>query len=120
MMKPIDSNNAVVRFSFKDAIKLLEENKKKESLIFLHLSFGGKRFKYSTGYKSCFEDWDFEKQRIKEAKSKIINSREVNEFLSKIESAIKKEFSRLHAEQIIVTNEILKDFLDTYLNKNIS
>ena len=119
MIKSIDSFNGVVRFSFKDAIKLLEGNKKKESLIFLHFSYGGNRFKYSTGYKSCFEDWDNEKQRIKETKSKIINSREVNEFLSKIENAIKKEFSRFQAEQTIVTNEVLKLFLDIYLNKNV-
>jgi integrase len=119
MIKPINSFNGVVRFSFKDSIKLLEINKKRESLIFLHFSYGGGRFKYSTGYKSCFEDWDSEKQRIKETKSKIINSREVNEFLSKIESAIKKEFSRLQADQITVSNELLKMFLDTYLNKNL-
>jgi integrase len=118
MKKTIDSNNGVVRFSFKDPIHILEASKKKESLIFLHFSYG-RRFKYSTGYKSCFENWDFEKQKIKETKSNIINAREVNEFLSNIENAIKKEYSRLIAENIIVTNDVLKQFLDNFLNKNI-
>ena len=99
-------------------IKNLEIEKKKDSLIFLHFSYGGNRFKYSTGYKSCFNDWDFDKQRIKQTKSNIINAIEVNEFLSKVENAIKKEYSRLIAEQTLVTNEILKLFLDNYLNKN--
>ena len=115
----IESSNGILRFAFKDAIKDLEANKKKESLIFLHFSYNGNRFKYSTGYKSCFIDWDFDKQRIKQTKPTIINPTEVNEFLSKIENSIKKEYSRLIAEQTIVTNEVLKLFLDNYLNKNV-
>lgn len=119
MIKTIENSNGIVRFAFKEAIKNLEIDKKKESLIFLHFSYGGSRFKYSTGYKSCFVDWDFDKQRIKQTKSNIINAVEVNEFLSKIENVIKKEYSRLIAEQIIITNAVLKQFLDTYTNKNI-
>lgn len=119
MIRTIENSNGIVRFAFKESIKLLENDKKKESLIFLHFSYGGNRFKYSTGYKSCFIDWDFDKQRIKQTKSNIINAIEVNEFLSKIENVIKKEYSRLIAEQIIVSNAVLKLFLDTYLNKNV-
>lgn len=117
MKKTIDSSNGVVRFSFKDPIHILDASKKKESLIFLHFSYGS-RFKYSTGFKSCYENWDFEKQKIKETKSNIINAREVNEFLSNIENAIKKEYSRLLAENTIINNELLKLFLDDFLNKN--
>lgn len=119
MIKTIENSNGIVRFAFKDAIKNLEIEKKKDSLIFLHFSYGGNRFKYSTGYKSCFSDWDFDKQRIKQTKSNIINAIEVNEFLSKLENVIKKEYSRLIAEQAVVTNVTLKLFLDNYLNKNI-
>ncbi len=118
MKKTIDSSNGVVRFAFKDSIRVLEASKKKESLIFLHFSYGS-RFKYSTGYKACYENWDFDKQKIKETKSNIINAREVNEFLSNVENAIKKEYSRLIAENLIVTNDFLKLFLDNFLNKNI-
>lgn len=118
MKTTIENFNGVVRFAFKEPMYKLEASKKKESLIFLHFSYGS-RFKYSTGYKSCFENWDFEKQKIKETKSNIINAREVNEFLSNIENAIKKEYSRLIAENIIVTNDVLKQFLDNFLNKNI-
>lgn len=119
MNTTIESSNGILRFAFKEAIKDLEAVKKKESLIFLHFSYNGNRFKYSTGYKSCFIDWDFDKQRIKQTKSTIINATEVNEFLSNIENNIKKEYSRLIAEQTIVTNELLKLFLDNYLNKNV-
>jgi integrase len=119
MISVIESSNGIVRFAFKESIASLESNKKKESLIFLHFSYNGNRFKYSTGYKSCFEDWDFKKQRIKETKATIINAREVNHYLSTIESIVKKEFSRLEAEQTIINNNLLKLFLDTYLNKNI-
>lgn len=119
MIKTIESSNGIVRFAFKESIKQLENNKKQESLIFLHFSYGGQRFKYSTGYKSCFIDWDFDKQRIKQSKATIINANEVNELLSKIENVLKKEYSRLLAEQIVVNNNILKLFLDAYLNKNV-
>lgn len=118
MKTTIDNFNGVVRFAFKDPIYILEASKKKGSLIFLHFSYGA-RFKYSTGYKSCFENWDFDKQKIKETKSNIINAREVNEFLSNIGNAIKKEYSRLIAENITVTNDVLKQFLDNFLNKNV-
>lgn len=119
MIKTIENSNGIVRFAFKDSIKNLVANNKKESLIFLHFSYGGNRFKYSTGYKSCFLDWDFSKQRIKQTKATIINAGEVNEYLSKIENAIKKEYSRLIAEQTVVNNELLKNFLDSFTNKNI-
>ena len=118
MKTTVENFNGVVRFAFKEPVYKLEASKKKESLIFLHFSYG-ERFKYSTGYKSCFENWDFEKQKIKETKSNIINAREVNEFLSNIENAIKKEYSRLIAENLIITNDVLKLFLDNFLNKNI-
>jgi len=119
MVKAIDSTNGVVRFAFKESIKSLEANKNKQSLIFLHFSYSGNRFKYSTGYKSCFADWDFDKQRIKQTKSNIINAIEVNEYLSKIDNVIKKEYSRLIAEQKVVNNEVLKTFLDNFTNKNV-
>ncbi len=119
MIKTIESSNGIVRFAFKESIKLLETDKKKESLIFLHFSYGGNRFKYSTGYKSCFMDWDFDKQRIKQTKANIINAIEVNEFLGNLENVVKKEYSRLIAEHFIVSNEVLKSFLDGYLNKNV-
>lgn len=119
MIKTIENAKGILRFAFKDSIKQLKNDKKKESLIFLHFSYGGSRFKYSTGYKSCYMDWDFEKQRIKQTKSNIINTIEVNEFLSKIEHILKREHSRLNTEQAFVNNQVLKDFLDNYLNKNV-
>lgn len=119
MIKTIDSTNGVLRFAFKDAIKNLELDKKRDSLIFLHFSYSGNRFKYSTTYKSCFNDWDFDKQRIKQTKTNIINAIEVNEYLSNLEIAVKKEYSRLIAENKIVNNEVLKKFIDNFLLKDV-
>lgn len=119
MVKTIENTNGVVRFAFKEAKKHLEANKNKESLIFLHFSYGGNRFKYSTGYKFRFADWDFDKQRIKQTKANIINANEVNEFLSMLDNAIKKEYSRLMAAQTTINNDTLKHFLDNFTNKNV-
>ncbi len=119
MLKTIENATGIVRFALKESRKELESNKTKESLIFLHFSYRGNRFKYSTGFKSNLIDWDFDKQRIKQTKSNIINAIEVNEYLSKIDNAIKKEYSRLIAEQSLIDNSILKSFIDFYLNKNI-
>lgn len=118
-MISIENAKGTVRFSFKDSIKTLEASKKQKSLIFMFFSFGGERLKYSTGYKSCYENWDFQKQRIKENKSGILNSREVNEYLSKLEVNIKKEFSRLMSEGVSINKSELKTFLDKYHNKRV-
>ncbi len=117
-MKNIQSSKGAIRFSFKDPIYLLEKNKKKESLIMLFFSFGDFRLKYSTGYKSCHDDWDYQKQRIKQGKAGILNANEVNEHLAKLEINLKKELSRLIADGVPITKAVLKLFLDNLTNKN--
>lgn len=119
MEKSIKNNSGIVRFSFKETNVNMLKDKKKESPINLIFSYGGKKFKYSTGFKACYEDWDFNKQRVKSNKSLLINAREVNNLLNLIETSIYKEYSKLISEQIVVTNQILKSFLDKLLNKNI-
>lgn len=119
MEKSIKNNSGVVRFAFKETNVNMQKDKKKESPIYLVFSYQGLKMKYSTGFKACFDDWDFNKQRVKSNKSLLINAREVNNLLNLIETAIYKEYSRLVSEQIIVSNEILKSFLDKLLNKNL-
>ncbi len=118
MEKSIKNNSGVVRFAFKETNVNMEKDKKKESPINLIFSYGGKKLKYATGYKACYEDWDFKKQRVKSNKSLLINAREVNNLLNLLETSIYREYSRLISEQTEVTNEILKFYLDKLLNKN--
>lgn len=119
MAKSIERSNCSVRFSFKDPLSLLICNKKQESLIFLHCNCSGFRFKYSTKFKSCYEDWDLKRQRIKEGKAGIMNSLYVNEALTRMEVNLKKENSRLVAEGVSVSKELLQNFLDGLTNKNV-
>jgi len=119
MEKSIKNNSGVVRFAFKETNVNMERDKKRVSPINLVFSYKGKKFKYSTGYKACYEDWDFSKQRIKANKSLLINAREVNNLLNLIETSLSKEYSKYISEQVLVTNELLKSFLDNLLNKKI-
>ncbi|TVZ26793.1 site-specific recombinase XerD [Gillisia sp. Hel_I_86] len=120
-MRTIKNLKGKVRFAFKESIKNLKESPKKESLIFLHFSYGGgKRFKYSTGYKSCYNDWNYEKQRIKTTKAGILNADEVNEYFSNLEIYINKQFSRLIAEGEVIKKSQLRNLLDEFTNKNTS
>jgi hypothetical protein len=86
--------------------------------INLIFSYGGKKLKYSTGFKACYDDWDFNRQRIKSNKSLLVNAREVNNLLNFIDTSLTKEYSKFISEQIEVTNELLKSYLDKLLNKN--
>ena len=119
MEKSIKNNSGVVRFAFKETNVNMQRNRKMESIINLVFSYRGNKFKYSTGYKACYDDWDFTKQRVKSNKALLINAREVNNFLNLIDISISKEYSKYISEQTIVTNELLKSFLDKLLNKKV-
>ncbi|MDB4199086.1 hypothetical protein N9752_02025 [Polaribacter sp.] len=69
----------------KHSKKYLSENRYQESLIVLWFSFRGaeKRVSYSTVYTVFYADWDYQKQRIKTNKSRVINSHIVNNYLNK-------------------------------------
>lgn len=118
MEKSIKNNSGVVRFAFKETNVNMEKDKKKESPINLIFSYGGKKLKYSTGFKACYDDWDFNRQRIKSNKSLLVNAREVNNLLNFIDTSLTKEYSKFISEQLEVTNELLKSYLDKLLNKN--
>lgn len=117
MEKSIKNNTGVVRFAFKETNVNMEKDRKKVSPINLVFSYKGKKFKYSTGYKACYDDWDFNKQRIKSNKALLINAREVNNLLNLIETSLSKEYSKYISDQVVVTNELLKSFLDNLLKK---
>lgn len=113
----IERAKGTVRFAFKDSVKTLEQNKNKDSLIYLHFTYGKNRFKYSTGYKSCYNDWDFTKQRIKN-KSAILNKDEINAHLNDLESFILKEYSKVSLELPEVPKTLLRAKLDKFLKKS--
>lgn len=89
MNKGVERTKGTIRYAFKVSKTKLEENKSLPSIIFLFFSYGKNRFKYSTGYKASFNDWDFKKQRIKN-KVGIENKDKINEDLSELESFLYK------------------------------
>ena len=118
MNKGVERTKGTIRFAFKVSKTKLEENKSLQSIIFLFFSYGKNRFKYSTGYKACFNDWDFKKQRIKN-KVGIEDKDKINEALSDLENYLNKEYSNLLNESKNVSNELLKYKLDVYTGKII-
>jgi integrase len=112
----IERSRGTIRFSFKEPQSILKKNKRKQSLIYLFFSYGSHRFKYSTGYKSCFDDWDFKKQRVKN-KIAILNRDEINNYLSDLGVFIKKEYASLSKDIKNVSKELLKHKLDVFTKR---
>lgn len=117
MNKGVERTKGTIRFAFKVSKTKLEENKSLQSVIFLFFSYGKNRFKYSTGYKACFNDWDFKKQRVKN-KVGIEDKDKINEDLSDLESFLYKVYSNLKDSKN-VSNELLKYKLDVFTSKII-
>ncbi|MCL5246524.1 site-specific integrase [Cellulophaga sp. 20_2_10] len=106
-----------IRFAFKDALKVLSKNPNKESLIMLHFSYGKIRFKYTTGYYSRYNDWDYSNQRLKN-KATILNRAFVNDFLNSLKTELYKEVSYLESIQSPITKDALRSKLDILTNKD--
>ena len=119
MYKVLRSTKSAVRFSLKHSKKYLSENRYQESLIVLWFSFGGadKRVSYSTGYSVSYADWDYQKQRIKTNKSRVINSHTVNNYLNKLDTELMNQYSRFIDEERPITKELIKETLDIISGK---
>lgn len=115
-MAIVERSKGKIRFAFKDAMKDLVKNPKKDSLLMLHFSYGKMRFKRSTGYYSCYSDWDYQKQRVRN-KAHLINSGYVNDLLNTLETELYKEVSSIESKQGVITKEVLKQKLDELTNK---
>lgn len=115
-MTAIQRSKGTTRFAFRESNVEMEKFKKLQSLIILNFAYGKNRFRYSTGYKSCFDDWDFKKQRVKN-KASILNKDEVNDHLSGLERFINKKYSQLTKEHGEVSKDVLKYHLDVYTKK---
>lgn len=119
MYKVLRSTKSAVRFSLKKSKKYLSENRYQESLILLWFSFGGadKRVSYSTGYTVSYADWDYQKQRVKTNKSRVINSHTVNNYLNKLETELMNTYSRYIDEERVITKELIRETLDIITGK---
>lgn len=115
-MKVIDRAKGTIRFSFKKPLKYLSKNPNEQSLILLHYSYGSKRFKYSTGYSCCFNDWDILKHRVRN-KAHILNRTEINDYLNHLELELGREVSRLVSIGQSIEVEYLKSWLDKLTNR---
>ncbi|WP_418499712.1 site-specific integrase [Flagellimonas sp.] len=117
-MPAVQRSKGTIRFTFKESMANLKKEPKKESLIMLHFNYGrGQRFKYSTGYYSCFSDWDLKKQRMRN-KAHLLNGGHVNDYLNMLETELYKEISALDAKGLSVTNVHLKQKLDQITGKS--
>lgn len=118
MNKEVERTKGTIRFAFKDSNTKLEGSKSLQSIIVLFFSYGKNRFKYSTGMKACFNDWDFRKQRLKN-KVGLKNKDKINEDLSDLEGQLNTEYTNLLSGSQSVSNEVLKYKLDVYTKKII-
>lgn len=84
MSLSVKSTHGVIRFSLKESIKSLEATPQKESLIMMHFSSRGKRFKKSIGYKCPLNQWDVSRQRVKTNKGMMSNAYKVNKLIDEI------------------------------------
>ncbi|MDC6387541.1 site-specific integrase [Maribacter sp. PR1] len=116
-MPTVKRSKGTIRFTFKDSKVKLEKEPKRESLIMMYFSNGKERFKYSTGFYSCYSDWDSQKQRIRN-KAHIIDRDYVNDYLNKIESELYREISKMNAQGKPITKEYLTRKLDQITGKN--
>ncbi|WP_421808689.1 tyrosine-type recombinase/integrase [Flagellimonas sp.] len=117
-MRAVQRSKGTIRFTFKESMANLKKEPKKESLIMLHFNYGrGQRFKYSTGYYSCFSDWDLKKQRMRN-KAHLLNGGHVNDYLNMLETELYKEISALDAKGLSITNVHLRQKLDQITGKS--
>ena len=116
MSTSIERSKGTVRYAFRESNSILQKNKNQESIIILNFTYGKNRFRYSTGYKSCYSDWDFKKQRIRN-KSEILNRDKVNFFLGNLQTFIEDKYSDLSKKFVEVPLHLLKYELDVYTKK---
>lgn len=92
----------------------------RQNKIQLDFNYGkGKRFRYSTGLAIQKEkNWDSDKMRIRnvvEEKHKTEVNNQLNNLLNKLEG----KYSQLAVQDnVVVTNEMLKEFCDIFFNKH--
>lgn len=116
MISTVKSTHGVIRFSLKESIKSLEATPKKESLIMLHFSSKGKRFKKSIGYKCSLNQWDIVKQRIKTGKGMMANAYKANAFINDVQTYTENELSNMIKDSSSINLERLSYLVNCKIN----
>lgn len=109
MSSSVIKSKGSIRFTFKESLKSLKEEPNKQSLIMLQFAYGRQfRMKSSTGFYSCYNDWDSNKQQVRN-KAHILNKDYVNNTLNDIKNQLLTEVSKLNGDNISVTKKLIKD-----------
>lgn len=109
------NTHGVIRFSLKESVKKLEATPKKESLIVMHFSSRGRRFKKSIGYKCSLSQWDLSRQRVKTNKNMMSNAYEVNKYIDDIRAFTEKTISSMKIKGILDLDR-LSHLIDCKIN----
>lgn len=107
------STHGVIRFSLKESIKSLESTPKKQSLIMLHFTSKGKRFKKSIGFKCSLSQWDVTKQRVKTGKGMMANAYKLNTFINDIQTYTEDELSAMVKNDGYINIEKLSNLIQS-------
>lgn len=116
MKETIKSTHGVVRFSLKESFKSLQLSPNKESLIMLHFTSKGKRFKKSIGFKCSLNQWDSTKQRVKTGKAMRANAYNINSFLNNIQAFTEDQLSKMVRDTGLIDIERLSYLVSCKIN----
>ncbi|MGC6438255.1 MAG: phage integrase SAM-like domain-containing protein [Flavobacteriaceae bacterium] len=100
------NTHGVIRFSLKESIKKLETTPRKESLIMMHFSSKGKRFKKSIGYKCPLNQWDVSRQKVKTNKGMMSNAYEVNKYIDEIRTFAEDAISSMKNKGVLEVDRL--------------
>jgi len=113
MKKIIKPQLGTLRYNLKESKESLQQSRK-ESPISLWFSYGKRqRLRYSIRISVGYDDWDFERQRVRRNRSLVINSAKVNRYLDKLQNDLIGHHSELVLEGKEVNNEVLRSILDS-------
>lgn len=119
MKKIINPQLGTVRYNLKESKESLKESRKR-SPISLWFSYGKRqRLRYSIGISVSYDDWDFEKQRVRRNRSLIINSAKINSYLDRLQNNLIHEYSELVLNGSNINNEVLRSILNRLTRKKI-
>lgn len=119
MRKIIKPQLGTVRYNLKESKESLRKSRK-PSPISLWFSYGKRqRLRYSIGISVSYDDWDFDRQRVKRNRSLIINSAKVNSYLDRLQNNLIHEYSELVLNGSNINNEVLRSILNRLTGKKI-
>lgn len=98
---------------------LKEPNSDNETLIYLIITFSGKRIKFSTGYKVTPSEWNSRKQEIRETRQNIF-ARDINDNLDKIMEEAKRIMVDLQDSGKLITSDLFRNSLRVALGRQES